>query len=85
MLVIAMWTAVSAASTCAGALDSLDQLSAERSNLEKAFKWEWDNDDVLKNRAQASTYDPEAPYREGVRRSVAQSLKSGSPVFDMPR
>jgi hypothetical protein len=55
-------------STIRGALDSLDQLSAERSNLEKAFKWEWENDDVLKNRAQAPAYDPEAPYREGVRR-----------------
>ena len=52
----------------AGALQALDQLSAERRDLEKAFRWEWDNDDVIKGRAQGPAYDPDQPFREGLQR-----------------
>ena len=51
-----------------GALQALDQLSAERRDLEKAYRWEWDNDDVIKGRAQGPAYDPDQPFREGLQR-----------------
>ncbi len=51
----------------AGALHSLDELSEERSNLEKAFRWEWDNDDVLKGRM-APGVNPNQAFREGLKR-----------------
>eukprot|EP00891_Asterochloris_glomerata_P009398 jgi/Astpho2/9398/Aster-01663 len=55
-------------STIRGALQALDQLSAERRDLEKAYRWEWDNDDVIKGRAQGPAYDPDQPFREGLQR-----------------
>ena len=51
----------------AGALHSLDELSEERSNLEKAFRWEWDNDDVLKGRVPPGV-NPNQAFREGLKR-----------------
>lgn len=51
----------------AGALHSLDELSEERSNLEKAFRWEWDNDDVLKGRMPPGV-NPNQAFREGLKR-----------------
>ena len=50
----------------AGALHSLDELSEERSNLEKAFRWEWDNDDVLKGRVPPGV-NPNQAFREGLK------------------
>lgn len=53
--------------TIRGALHSLDELSEERSNLEKAFRWEWDNDDVLKGRVPPGV-NPNQAFREGLKR-----------------
>ena len=57
----------SAHEVVAGALKSLDELSEERANLEKAFRWEWDNDDVLKGRI-PSGVNPNQVFRDGLRR-----------------
>ena len=51
----------------AGALKSLDELTEERGNLEKAFRWEWDNDDILKGRP-PSGVNPNLAFREGLKR-----------------
>lgn len=51
----------------AGALKSLDELSEERGNLEKAFRWEWDNDDILKGRTPSGA-NPNQAFREGLKR-----------------
>ena len=53
----------------AGALRSLDELSEERSNLEKAFRWEWDNDDILKGRLPPGA-NPNQAFRQGLKRSA---------------
>ncbi len=45
----------------------MDELSEERSNLEKAFRWEWDNDDVLKGRVPPGV-NPNQAFREGLKR-----------------
>ena len=60
----------------AGALQALDQLSAERRDLEKAYRWEWDNDDVIKGRAQGPAYDPDQPFREGLQRSEQSAVRA---------
>ena len=57
----------------AGALKSLDELSEERGNLEKAFRWEWDNDDVLKGRT-PSGINPNQMLRDGLKRYAQSSL-----------
>ena len=59
----------------AGALQALDQLSAERRDLEKAYRWEWDNDDVIKGRAQGLAYDPDQPFREGLQRCEQRGVR----------
>ncbi|KAL3151227.1 hypothetical protein ABBQ38_013068 [Trebouxia sp. C0009 RCD-2024] len=53
--------------TIRGALKSLDELSEERGNLEKAFRWEWDNDDILKGRTPPGV-NPNQVFRDGLRR-----------------
>lgn len=53
----------------AGALKSLDELSEERGNLEKAFRWEWDNDEVLKGRTPPGV-NPNQMFRDGLKRYV---------------
>lgn len=56
----------------AGALKSLDELSEERGNLEKAFRWEWDNDEVLKGRTPPGV-NPNQMFRDGLKRYVQSS------------
>ena len=63
------------AALTAGALQALDQLSAERRDLEKAYRWEWDNDDVIKGRAQGPAYDPDQPFREGLQRCEQRGVR----------
>ena len=61
----------------AGALKSLDELSEERGNLEKAFRWEWDNDDVLKGRTPPGV-NPNQMFRDGLKRYAQLSLLRSS-------
>ena len=62
----------SCGSVHAGALKSLDELSEERGSLEKAFRWEWDNDDILKGRP-PSGINPNQAFRDGLRRYAQPS------------
>lgn len=69
----------------AGALKSLDELSEERGNLEKAFRWEWDNDEVLKGRTPPGV-NPNQMFRDGLKRFVQssqvwQSIKGNGPRY----